>query len=420
MKIRILLLLMVLSVGSVFGQRTCLTTEKMNELIQADAKFAEHHRAVMNHIQTAKPENNFLARNPNTVVTIPVVFHVLYKNATQNISDAQIQSQLDVLNKDYRKLNTDFSTVVPAYFQTYAADMEILFCKATKTPAGAATTGIVRLSKSSTFVFGDEYYTSTGDPAWNPNKYLNVWIGILDGQFDGTLGWAYLPSAAGQAFDGFVCDYRYFGTMGTATAPYNKGRTCTHEIGHYFGLNHPWGTVQGISSTCGTTSNSDGVADTPAINHCHFSATYPSNTYTCTSSTHGAMFMNYMDYVEDAHMAMFSLGQKTIVQNTLNSSRSNLLTSAATNCSTLSVDDVQKLQAINVYPNPITTEFFISSPFVTIDEVEIFNINGALVKTVKPTADNYKVDVADLATGTYYLRMYSQNEYIKSDKIIKQ
>ncbi len=417
MKFRILLLLMVLSSVVAFGQRTCLTTEKMNQLIQADEKFAEHHRQIMNHIQTAKSGNDFSARNPNVVITIPVVFHVLYKNATQNISDAQIQSQLDVLNADYRKLNTDFSSVVPAYFQTFASDMEIVFCKANKTPAGVATTGIERKLVSSSFVFGDNYYQSSGLVAWDPTKYLNVWIGILDGQYDGILGWAYLPSAAGQPFDGLVCDYRYFGTMGTATAPYNKGRTCTHEIGHYFGLEHPWGDD---NSACGSTANSDGVADTPATNNPYYGCpSYPNNTNACSASTNGSMFMNYMDYPNDACMAMFSNGQKTIVQNTMNGVRASLKTSAATNCATLSVDDIEKFEAINVYPNPITNQFFIASPYIEIDEVEIYNIHGSIVKTANLSGVN-KVDVSELSTGTYYLRIYSKNEFIKSDKIIKQ
>ena len=144
---KILSLLLVITSVSMFSQRrTCATMDKLHERMNADSSFAQHHKDVMDIIQN--PNNTQeLNRNPNApsiVVTIPVVFHVLYKNATQNISDAQINSQLAVLNNDYRKLNADFNTVVPAAFQPLGADMEITFVKATITPAGAATTGITR------------------------------------------------------------------------------------------------------------------------------------------------------------------------------------------------------------------------------------------------------------------------------------
>lgn len=410
--------LLLFATSSLFAQRTCYTNEKMNEILNSDPAKRAHYEEIKSFIRNTNSDNLFRTngtQSTNVVITIPVVFHVLYKNATQNVSDAQILSQLDVLNKDYRKTNTDFSSVVPSVFQGISADMEIVFCKATKTPAGATTTGIVRKSIASSAVFGDIYYTSTGDTAWDPTKYLNIWVGILDGDYDGILGWAFLPDQAGQPWDGFVCDYRNFGTTGTAAAPYNKGRTCTHEIGHYLGLDHPWGEDD---SACNTVANSDGVADTPATNNPYYGCpTFPTNTNACTATTNGSLFMNYMDYADDACMAMFTNGQKTIVQNTMSGPRASLLTSATTACSTLSVDDMQAISAITIYPNPVSTEFFIASPFKTIDEVEIFNQSGQLVKTAK-LSDSNKVLVDGLASGIYYLRIYNQSEFIKSDKLV--
>lgn len=413
-------LLLLFVASSVFSQRTCLTDKKMNEILNRDPAKRAHHEEVMDFVRNSKGDNLFRTngqQTPGAVITIPVVFHVLYKNTAQNITDAQIQSQLDVLNKDYRKVNTDFSSVVPSVFQGISADMEIVFCKATKTPAGAATTGIVRKQIASSVSFGDSYYLAAGDPAWDPTKYLNVWIGILNGEYNGILGWAYLPDQAGQAWDGFVCDYRYFGTTGTATAPYNKGRTCTHEIGHYLGLDHPWGEDD---SACGTVANDDGVSDTPATNNPYYGCTtFPSNENACTPTTNGSLFMNYMDYADDACMAMFTNGQKTLVQNAMSGPRASLLTSSVTACSTLSVTDFQALKAITIYPNPVSTNFFVTSPFMDVDEVEIFNQNGQLVKTSKLTAkESNKVTVDDLASGIYYLRIYNQNQFIKSDKLI--
>lgn len=412
---KLITLLVVITSISAFSQRTCATMDKLHERMLADPSLESHHQEVMNHIQN--PDNpQSLFRRPNApavVVTIPVVFHVLYKNATQNISDAQINSQLTVLNNDYRKLNADFNSVVPAAFRPLAADVEILFCKATRTPAGVASTGITRKSVSSGFVFEDSYYLAAGQPAWDPTKYLNIWIGrFTDNQL---LGFAYLPSSAGQAFDGLCIGDQFFGTTGTASAPFNKGRTATHEIGHYFGLEHPWGDD---GSSCGSNANSDGVADTPATDNPHYDCpTFPSNTNTCTSSTNGAMFMNYMDYVNDACMAFFTAGQKTIMQNTLAGPRLSLLSSNG--CASLGLNEVEAIKAIAVYPNPVSKYFMITSPQVSIDEVEIFNSVGQLVKTQKLTQTNNIINIEDLAAGTYYLRIYNEGQFLKSDKVIK-
>ena len=411
MKKLITLLFVIVSL-SVFSQRTCATMDKMHERMNTDPSFAQHHREVMDNIQnTNNPRPLF--RNPNApsvVVTIPVVFHILYKNASQNVSDAQIQSQLAVLNKDYRKLNTDFSSVVPAVFQPYGADMEIVFAIATRTPAGAVTTGITRKSVGSSFIFEDSYYLAAGEPAWDTTKYLNIWVGRFT---DNTLlGFAYLPSAAGQAYDGLCIGDQCFGTTGTAAAPFNKGRTATHEIGHYFGLEHPWGDD---GSACGSGANSDGVADTPATDNPHFDCpSFPSNANTCTTSTNGAMFMNYMDYVNDACMAFFTTGQKAIVSNTVATVRVSLLSSPA-----LSTDNFEVFNSIAIYPNPAAKYFTITSPKITIDEVEIYNTVGQLIKTQKVTQTNNTINIEELATGSYYLRIYNQGEFLKSDKIIK-
>ncbi len=418
---KLILLLIVIASFTAFSQtRTCGTMDKLYQRMEADPEFALRHKDMMDFIYNPNnPQTLFRQPNaPNIVVTIPVVFHVLYKNATQNISDAQINSQLDALNRDYRKLNTDFNTVVPAAFRPLGADMEIVFCKATRTPAGVATTGITRKSISSSFVFEDNYYTTAGEPAWDPTKYLNIWIGRFT---DNTLlGFAYLPGTAPSiGEDGLCIGDQYFGTVGTASAPFNKGRTGVHEIGHYFGLDHPWGAgIIGPGYTCGVGANSDGVADTPATLREYYGCpTFPSNTYTCTSSANGAMFMNYMDYVDDACMAMFSNGQKTIVQNTLAGPRLSLLSSNG--CASLGLNEVAAIKAIAVYPNPASKYFMITSPQVSIDEIEIFNTVGQLVKSQKITQTNNKINIEDLAAGTYYLRIYNEGQFLKSDKIIK-
>jgi len=402
---------------SIIAQRTCGTDAKIKERIQTVPGFEVHHKEIMEFIHNPNYKQSLFSRQSSsiaTVVTIPVVFHVLYKNANQNISDAQIQSQLDVLNRDYRKLNTDFNTVVPTAFKALGADMEIVFCKATKTPTGASTNGITRKSVASSFSFDNNYYTSSGQPAWDTTRYLNIWVGSFTDT--SLLGFAYPPSSAGSDDDGLCISYKTFGTTGTALSPFNKGRTATHEIGHYFGLYHPWGED---GSSCGSAANSDFVSDTPATSDPYYDCpTFPDNTNACTPSSNGSMFMNYMEYVNDACMAFFTAGQKTIVRNALSGPRLSLLSSNG--CGTLGLNEYEAVNAIAVYPNPVSSYFMITSPQTKIDEVELYNVLGQLVKTQKLIQTNNVINVQDLASGTYYLRIYSEGKFLKSDKVIKE
>jgi hypothetical protein len=240
------------------------------------------------------------------VITIPVVVHVVYANPNQNVSDAQINSQIAILNQDFRKLNSDVS-LTPAPFAPLAADAQIEFCLAQRDPLGNATNGITRTSTThgAFYLENDVKFNSTGGKdAWNTASYLNLWVCNLSG---GLLGYAQFPG--GDPFtDGVVVNYTAFGNTGTATAPYNKGRTATHEIGHYFDLIHIWGD----ESAC---AQDDDVTDTPQQKNQNGGCpTYPlisGSGASCSGTAPGAMFMNYMDYTNDACMYMFTLGQAT-------------------------------------------------------------------------------------------------------------
>lgn len=403
--------LILLTSFSVFAQeRNCDVDDRMQVLFDNDPTFESYHIDLMNELQSASPNN----KSANQVVTIPVVFHVLYKNSQQNISDAQINSQLAILNADYRKLNSDFNSVVPAPFQPIAADIEINFCLATQTPTGQATTGITRKSVSNAFTFEDDYYTASGQPAWNNQKYLNIWVGRFTNS--SLLGFAYLPSAAGQAFDGLCIGDQFMGNTGTATAPFNKGRTATHEIGHYFGLNHPWGN----NSSC---NNSDNITDTPNTTGPYSGCpSYPNYTNLCSNATstspNGAMFMNYMDYVNDACMAMFTNDQKTVMRAALNGPRASLLTSNA--CANLGLEGQAAIEAISVYPSVVSEYFKIASPQIEVTSVEVFASTGQLVHKQKLTDASTQINISYLETGVYYLRLYTNNEFLKSAKLIKK
>ncbi|MFN5370913.1 MAG: M43 family zinc metalloprotease [Bacteroidia bacterium] len=290
-----LALFLGISVG-VSAQRQCGTMENLQMLIDNNPSIIEQMQAVEEH--TRHVEEHGLA--PRVVINIPTVFHIVYKNSTENISDAQIQSQLTVLNNDFRKLNSDAS-LIPSLFAGVAADMEFNFCMAQRTPSGAAFNGINRVASTRTTSFGSgnnvKQSSTGGTPGWDPNKYLNVWVCDIGG---GILGYATFPGTATATTDGVVCDYRYFGTTGTATAPFNKGRTATHEVGHWLNLRHIWG-----DQNCG----SDLVNDTPTHQTANYGCpAYPKNNNCTGGGTE--MTMNYMDYVDDACMYMFSAGQK--------------------------------------------------------------------------------------------------------------
>jgi hypothetical protein len=290
----ILLVLGMLPIFSI-AQRNCHTMENLNLLLQEDEHYLERLEKLEQFTQHAILSGK--VNQNKAVITIPVVVHVVYNTSSQNISDAQIQSQLNVLNQDFRKLNSDVN-LVPSTFTSLVADAEINFCLANRDPAGNATSGIVRVqTNQSSFSTnnGVKFASSGGSNAWPANQYLNIWVCNMSG---GILGYAQFPGG-GASTDGVVVGYTCFGTTGTAQAPFNKGRTTTHEVGHWLNLRHIWG-----DATCGN----DLVSDTPVHNTSNYSC--PSHPRSNSCGTSAEMFMNYMDYVNDACMQMFSNGQK--------------------------------------------------------------------------------------------------------------
>ena len=315
-----LLLVIVVLLNVFFAnaqQRNCGTMQHLDEIRQRDPGVDNRMDVENLDIKHWISNNTSSSKSMPNLITIPVVVHVIYKNSSQNISDAQIFSQIDILNEDFRMNNSDASSV-PSAFAGVAADCEIEFCLAVRDPNGNVTTGITRTytTTSSFSGYTSMKYSSTGgQDAWNTSDYLNIWVCNLA---SGLLGFATFPGG-NSSTDGVVCDYAYFGNTGTATSPYDLGRTATHEVGHWLNLYHIWG-----DSYCGN----DYVSDTPKHEESNYGCpSYPHASSCSGTGSSGEMFMNYMDYTNDACMFMFSTGQKNRMRATLNGSRSSLLSS---------------------------------------------------------------------------------------------
>jgi PKD repeat protein len=287
----------------------CGTMEVHEHLMNTNPEYAQRRNVVAQHTRDYE-ETGSLNSAQRVVYTIPVVFHVVYQNATENISDAQLLSQIDVLNDDFRKLNANFNQT-PAAFQGVAADFEIEFCLATTDPNGAPTTGITR-TQTTVGSFGtdnDVKFNSTGGKnAWPATKYLNFWVADLGSSL---LGYAQFPGGPANT-DGVVCTYTSVGRppANPFNNEFNLGRTATHEIGHWLNLYHIWGNED---SGCGNSPGSAGtdeVSDTPVQDDATAGCpNFPQ--ISCNNGPNGDMFMNYMDYMYDDCATMFTSGQKT-------------------------------------------------------------------------------------------------------------
>lgn len=387
---------------------------------------------------------------PRPVITIPVVVHVIHNGENigvgTNISTAQIQSQIDALNQDFRRLNSDvlFS---PAPFRGSSADPLIQFCLAQQKPDGNPTNGIMRYLKPT-----EQEYINGGMPVefrclnrftfetvikpstiWNRDKYLNIWVSemrqlppIINGQTNtsvgnnqgcnfesNTLGYAQFPGGAPET-DGVWIGYKYFGTIGSALSPYNLGRTATHEIGHWLNLKHIWGD----ENLC---AQDDLVLDTPIQSEdsdgCN---TFP-YVDSCSTLFPGIMFMNYMDYSNDNCLSIFTFGQSARMDSALFNQRASLLTSIGCNPSTMSTDENSLVSNIKAYPNPFTNQLTIEANEPII-KVEIYNLLGQLVKSI--TVENLSnsivnLDMSEISQGNYIAKIHMTST-IKSVKLIKK
>jgi hypothetical protein len=308
------ILFLLFSILSINAQRACGSSLDLNALQTYNPGLYQQYLAENQAIQNATnaPESLLM----HETVVIPVVVHILHNGESigsgRNLSVAQIQSQIDVLNEDFRRLNAT-STNTPTAFSAVAADANIEFRLACTDPNGNPTDGITRTQTNiTTFPVVPnpdntpnetatriKFTDQGGINAWNTSNYLNIWVCNLGSNL---LGYAQssFQFANSPNTDGVVILSTAFGRTGTVVAPFNTGQTATHEIGHWLSLRHIWG-----DANCGD----DGVADTPVQRTSSSGCpTFPRST--CNNGANGDMFMNYMDYSDDACMNLFTMGQR--------------------------------------------------------------------------------------------------------------
>ncbi|MCG8331458.1 MAG: hypothetical protein MI974_27460 [Chitinophagales bacterium] len=337
-------LILILSTASFYAQqRQCLHDSKSLVLEITDINFS---------IQFRHP------------VFIPVVVHIVsFKE--QEISDLQIRAQIAALNRDFRKRGNEWKQL-PRYARMLATDTQIEFFLATIDPKGNPTSGITRKTTSiKNIALHDNIYHEEqgGANAWNTNHYLNIWVGEMP---EGLLGYSSSPEETGSASDGVVINIDYFGTS-NATPPYQMGRTLVHEVGHYLGLEHPWGNIK---EEC---IEDDGLDDTPILKNPHYTCP-PMENQSCEDTD---FYWNFMDYTPDCCMALFTPQQAQLMHLVLDQYRSELVVNEIN-------DPSVSINGTKLIPNPAGYSTLIHWDKEGLNAIQIYTLHGALIDTLLP------------------------------------
>jgi hypothetical protein len=380
---------------------------------------------------------NFSSNHRDGVLQVPVVFHIVYNNADQNLPDSVIFSQIEVLNEDYRRLNANASET-REIFLPVAADAEIEFYLAQEDPNGNPTNGIVRTATSrSGFTLNlfsqvntlDEVKSSAtdGSDAWDTERYLNIWVCNIEAGLLGQIfGMAYPPNGvpnwpANSAeptpeVSGVIAHYTTIGRNNPVAnqdgiTTNNLGRTCTHEIGHYFGLRHIWG--DGFFNGCNVD---DGLADTPNCSaasgqNCNFNA----NTCTDSPVDFPDMVENYMDYSIESCQNIFTQDQIDMMRYALTEFRPGLLQNPSR------VTNTRFSAQLQLYPNPAQNLInFQTLNGQIINSIEIFDVSGKLIMAHNQLEqNNVQISVLGFSPGIYIAKVYA-NGILANKKIVVQ
>ncbi len=337
-----------------------------------------------------------------TDVVIPIVFHVVWHEDEENITDQQIRSQVEILNGAFAS-GTQASTAILDIFKDYAAKPGLRFCLADRDPEGVPTDGILRRYAEEAFladkkvrgrtsIFYDEF---GGSNAWDPSRYINVWIAVSN-RF---AGYATFPGEVDfPEEEGIIIDPSYIGNIGSAqqNRPFHQGKTLVHEMGHYFGLRHIWGSFN--NPNC---ADDDGIEDTPpqaqAYSGCPFG--------TMISCNSPDMYQNHMDFTDDNCSLFFTIGQADKIQSVLKQYRPGLLEQDICTPKT------------NADP-PISISYGIGAKLVHLTnlgdqilqgQLRIIDLKGSIhYEQRKTLIDQIYIPVEYLATGVYIIQFYNE------------
>ena len=435
-KIVILSLLVLISIVS-NGQeniKKCITTRLVeHELISNPDYKKGRANSISENIDWIKSD-----KSKRSTINIPVVIHIIHKNTHSNIgigtniSNAQIEDALRILNEDFSKTNPEYQLTPRNTFLNYWGNPDMKFCLATTDPSGNPSNGITRTSTTVAAWDADDNFESNamkktingGMDSWDPSKYLNIWVCNLSNSSGGgmTLGYAYLPGLQSwNAWkDGLVIDFQFFGTIGGASTS-SDGRTATHEIGHYLGLMHTFcedTDNQGNPICCDNDDNSwsGNVDDTPATKDIYFgSVTSNTSNNTCNDLSYSNIFTtnivdmdeNYMSYASTTWM--FSNGQVDVMNATLNGYRSSLKNSnVSVNCNGSVATGLNnyQLENINIYPNPTLGKLNIASAY-EINNLSITSIIGKEILFIKDFSAN-TIDISSYKNGVYFISISTE------------
>lgn len=420
------LLLSSVQIGQTQVQEPCAAAHYLHHLEATHPGFEAATRQVYDRVRGQGQARDL------TLVTIPVVVHLVYQNEAQNLPDSLIEAVLEVLNQDYRRLNVD-AIQVREDFLPVVDDPFIQF----------ELVGVERVATTATFeldLFGgtlpDNVKTTAtgGSDAWDPEHHLNIWVCNIEG--GALLGYAYPPadlshwpegaSAPSPGLDGVVVHYEVFrrtGTfttsglfgLGNITVPV-RGRTITHEVGHYLGLRHIWG--DGLLSTFGIPdcNADDGVEDTPnqGLNS-QFSCDPANNTCDEGSGDLPDMWENFMDYAQEDCQNSFTFGQIEIMRSVLDNERAGLIEGS------VSTRNVQlPTSTLRLYPNPATDNFVIQREENTSATVRLLNAQGQITRQwLSWTQNRLEVATASLPAGLYYVQYVSREGQLTQAVVVE-
>lgn len=373
--------------------------------------------------------------NKSQHYTIPVVVHVVYNTPDQNLADSVIYKQIETLNQDYQRLNED-TINMRGDFNIVKGSPNIEFMLAQIDPSGNPTSGITRTETTATS-FGDigaftgdfstletvKQTAEGGMDPWDQDHYLNIWVCNMEVfGIPALLGYATPPSGlpnwpAGSVpnlSDGVVIQYQAFGSnnpndLDMGQGPLDvRGRTTTHEVGHYLGLRHIWGD--------GDCTEQDGIDDTPnAIDQSQFDCDDTKNT--CTDNIQNTdlpdMIENYMDYSSEVCQNSFTQGQVDLMRGVLENQRYDLV-----NDNPASLES-ENMTSASLYPNPAENKITIKMYNGSADEVVIYDLNGAKLNSIKQQNEAYTIDVSKFEKGIYFAKILKEGVLISTQKFVK-